>query len=60
VQLIEAGVAFVNDKLTASSSGEQVPAKVTESPELKNPGSFRLMLGTAEATVTALVSPLSF
>jgi len=59
-QLIEAGLAFDNVKSTSNSSGEQDPVKVTASPEEKNPGSFKLMLGTAEATVTSLVSPLLF
>jgi hypothetical protein len=60
VQLIEAGLAFVNVKSTLSSSGEHDPAKVTVSPEEKNPGSFKLMLGTADATVTWFESPRSF
>ena len=59
-QLIEAGLEFVNVKSPFKSSGEHAPAKGMVSPEEKNPGSFKLILGIAEATVTWLVSPLSF
>jgi hypothetical protein len=59
-QLIEAGLAFVNVKSTLSSSGEHDPVKVMVSPEEKNPGSFKLTLGIAEATVTWLESPRAF